>query len=67
VSLPAEGPIPIIDLLPNATLTIEAVDPTTGATVAGVSFSNATLWAESEGGGNLEFLKIPPALTQEKG
>lgn len=50
MSYPAEGPIPIIDLLPAATITVEAVDPTTGATVAGVSFSNGVLYAEGSPG-----------------
>ena len=47
MAYPAEGPIPVIDLLPNATVVIEAVDPTTGATVAGVSFSRGVMYAQS--------------------
>lgn len=67
MSYPVEGPIPVIDLLPNASLTIEAVDPTTGATVAGVSFTAATLYAESISEGELHYLHTPPVLTQDRG
>lgn len=38
--------MPVIDLTAGATLVLDAVDPTTGAVVTGVTFSNGILYAE---------------------
>lgn len=45
MSYPLEGPLPQIDLQAGATVTINAVDPTTGATVTGVVFSDGVIYA----------------------
>ncbi len=50
MSLPAEGPLPIIDLGPGATVEVRAVSPTTGADVAGVSLSQGILYATGDVG-----------------
>lgn len=50
MSWPAEGPLPVIDLNPGATITITAVDPTTGLQVAGVIFSAGIIYGEGGGG-----------------
>lgn len=48
--------MPIIDLEPGAVITLDAVDPTTGALVTGVTFSNGILYADGRnpGGGDLD-------------
>jgi hypothetical protein len=38
--------MPLIDLTAGAVIVLDAVDPTTGAVVTGVTFSNGILYAE---------------------
>jgi hypothetical protein len=47
MSYPLEGPLPVIDLNPHASITIAAVDPT----VSGVVFSDGVIYGEGGGGG----------------
>jgi hypothetical protein len=41
---PIIAPLPIIDLGPGVQVVLEAIDPSTGATVAGVVITDATLY-----------------------
>lgn len=47
------APLPIIDLLPGAVIRLEAIDPTTGAAVAGVSVSDITIYGDAIEGADL--------------
>lgn len=67
MSFPLEGPLPQIDLEGGATVEVSAVDPTTGAAVAGVVFSAGVIYVEGNDPGDLHYLTAPPALTQQKG
>lgn len=51
------GPLPEVTLSSGCTVTFEAIDPNSGATVTGVTVSQAALW-----GVNLtEDAAVPPA------
>lgn len=56
---------PGIDLSASYTIRFTAVDPTTGALVAGVSVANATLLVDNLGGGDLEtsLFDVEPLFT----
>lgn len=60
---PLQAPIPSIDIEPGMKLVLEAISPTTGASITGVT---ATAWAiYGEGDENAEPLKpllLPPLL-----
>lgn len=48
------APLPELELEPGCTITLEALSPTTGATVNGVRITDATIYArEGAGDGDL--------------
>lgn len=42
--------MPIIDLIGGARIVLEAVSPTTGATVAGVTFADGVIYGDDRSG-----------------
>lgn len=51
-----------VDLDTGYTIRFTALDPTSGAVVAGVTVSSATILAQSVGGGALEGLQVGPFM-----
>lgn len=47
MAAPLEGPLPVIHLYAGMVLTFEAIDPTTGAAVAGVSVSDLSVYGQA--------------------
>jgi hypothetical protein len=48
---PIIAPLPLIELGPNYSIVLEAIDPSTGATVAGVTITDATIAGRDLTGG----------------
>lgn len=49
---------PDLDLGPNWTIRLTAVDPTTGASVSGVTVGTATITAQQVGDTNVQLLAV---------
>lgn len=50
---PLLAPLPIIDVMPGAFIALEAIDPTTGAPVAGVAVVDVTIYGDAIEGADL--------------
>jgi hypothetical protein len=64
---PIIAPLPEIDLGPGCQVVLEAIDPSTGATVAGVVITDATIYAEDVSGLGFDILPGPPLLSFQPG
>lgn len=59
--------MPIIDLEAGAVIVLDAVDPTTGAVVTGVTFSNGILYADGRNAGGAELESPLPHWIAQSG
>lgn len=58
-----ESDMPMFELPGGSQLVFEAIDPTTGAAVAGVSVREVAVYADDLGGGVLDVQDVVPAWT----
>lgn len=58
-----ESDMPMFDLPGGAQIVFEAIDPTTGSAVSGVTVQNVAVYADDLGGGVLDVEDVVPAWT----